>query len=147
MKKYLFALLCGLFLISTAAFADNNGDKILGNYSTVRNGVKSKIKITKLSNGTFRAQVTWVDNLKKEDGTLRTDEKNKDKTKRGVRADQIVLIQSIAYNAKEDCYDKGDVYDPTSGKTYRAKLWLEGKELHVRGYLGPFHDTSIWTKM
>ena len=39
-------------------------------------GVCSKVKVFKHGDG-FRAQVTWVDNLKKEDGTLRTDEKNR----------------------------------------------------------------------
>ena len=51
-------------------------------------GVASKVKIYKHENG-YRAQVTWVDNLKKEDGSIRTDEKNPDKNKRNVRADQM----------------------------------------------------------
>lgn len=146
MKKVLFALLCALLLAAPAAMADGNGDQIVGNYTTLRNGVNSKIKIFKLSNGKYRAQVTWVDNLKKADGSVRTDERNKDKAKRSVRADQIVLIESIAYNEKDNCYEDGRVYDPTNGKTYKAKLWLEGKKLNVRGYLGPFYDTSVWTK-
>ncbi len=145
MKKYLFSLLCCLFLGIATCYAAG-GDDLVGNYTTVRNGVNSKIKIFKLSNGKYRAQVTWVDNLKKADGSIRTDEKNKDKSKRGVRADQIVLIDAIGYNAKDNCWEGGQVYDPTSGKCYRAKLWFEGKKLNVRGYLGPFHDTSIWTK-
>lgn len=146
MKKVLFALLCALFLAVPAAMAEGNADKIVGNYTAVRNGVNSKIKIFKLSNGKYRAQVTWVDNLKKEDGTIRTDVRNKDKAKRSVRVDQIVLIESIDYNAKDDCWEDGRVYDPTSGKTYKAKLWFDGKKLNVRGYLGPFYDTSVWTK-
>lgn len=146
MKKYIFALLCGLFMFATSAMADSAADKIVGNYTTVRNGVNSKVKIFKLSNGTYRAQVTWVDNLKKADGTIRTDEKNKDKSKRGVRADQIVLIESIGYNAKDNCWEGGQVYDPTNGKTYRVKCFFEGNKLNVRGYLGPFHETSVWNK-
>lgn len=134
-------------MVCTPAMAEANGDKIVGNYTTVRNGVNSKIKIFKLSNGKYRAQVTWVDNLKKEDGSIRTDEKNRDPKKRSVRADQIVLVEAIGYNAEEDCYEGGEVYDPTRGKYFRAKMWIKGNKLNVRGYAGPFFDTSVWTRI
>lgn len=32
----------------------------------------------------------------------------------------------------------GDILDPEVGKIYRCKLWIEGNELMVRGYWGPF---------
>lgn len=89
-----------------------------------------------------------MDNLKKEDGTLRTDEKNPDKSKRGVRADQIVLIDKVTYDAKNNVWTNGKIYDPTKGKTYKVKLWFDGdKVLKMRGYIGPLFDTSEWKKI
>ena len=42
----------------------------------------------------------------------------------------------------------GKIYDPTNGKTYKVKLWFDGdKVLKMRGYIGPFFDTSEWKKI
>lgn len=138
-------LVC-LIMASAMAFADGNADKICGTYKVVRNGVTSKVKIFSHAGG-YRAQVMWVDNLKKEDGSIRTDEKNPDKSKRNVRADKIVLINKVTYNEKENKWENGNIYDPTKGKTYKVKLWFESdKVLKMRGYIGPFYDTSEWIK-
>lgn len=147
MKKYIFALLCGLFLTVSSTFAQSEADAVVGNYTTVRNGVNSKIKIFKLSNGKYRAQVTWVDNIKMPDGSIRTDVKNKDAAKRKVRADQIVLIDQVTYNAKDKMWEDGQIYDPTNGKSYKVKLDFKGpKRLRVRGFIGPFSESMYWEK-
>lgn len=144
MKRVMSMLACLVMAVSSMMA---QSDKILGNYSVVRNGVSSKVKVFKHGDG-FRAQVTWVDNLKKEDGTLRTDEKNPDKSKRSVRADQIVLIDKVTYDAKNNVWTNGKIYDPTKGKTYKVKLWFDGdKVLKMRGYIGPLFDTSEWKKI
>ena len=139
MKKVMSLITC-LLMVAVSITAQT--DKIVGNYKVERNGVASKVKIYKHENG-YRAQVTWVDNLKKEDGSIRTDEKNPDKSKRNVRADQIVLIDKVTYDAKDNVWTNGKIYDPTNGKTYKVKLWFDGdKVLKMRGYIGPFFETS-----
>lgn len=144
MKKVMSLITC-LLMVAVSITAQT--DKIVGNYKVERNGVVSKVKIYKHENG-YRAQVTWVDNLKKEDGSIRTDEKNPDKSKRNVRADQIVLIDKVTYDAKDNVWTNGKIYDPTNGKTYKVKLWFDGdKVLKMRGYIGPFFDTSEWKKI
>ena len=144
MKKVMSLITC-LLMVAVSITAQT--DKIVGNYKVERNGVASKVKIYKHENG-YRAQVTWVDNLKKEDGSIRTDEKNPDKNKRNVRADQIVLIDKVTYDAKDNVWTNGKIYDPTNGKTYKVKLWFDGdKVLKMRGYIGPFFDTSEGKKM
>ena len=144
MKKVMSLITC-LLMVAVSITAQT--DKIVGNYKVERNGVASKVKIYKHANG-YRAQVTWVDNLKKEDGSIRTDEKNPDKIKRNVRADQIVLIDTVTYDAKDNVWTNGKIYDPTNGKTYKVKLWFDGdKGLKMRGYIGPFFDTSEWKKI
>jgi uncharacterized protein (DUF2147 family) len=45
-----------------------------------------------------------------------------------------------------DQYANGEILDPENGKVYRCKLWLDGDELKVRGYWGPFFRTQTWKK-
>lgn len=44
----------------------------------------------------------------------------------------------------DDEYSEGTILDPESGKIYRCKLWLEGSDLKVRGFWGPFYRTQTW---
>lgn len=143
MKKFL--LFIAMTMMSLASvFAQ--ADKIVGNYSAERNGVKSKVKIYKYNDG-YRAQVTWVDNLKMEDGSIRTDVKNPDASKRKVRADEIVLINKVTYNAEDKEWGNGKIYDPTSGKVFTVKLYFKDeKTLTVKGSIGPFFQRMYWTK-
>lgn len=144
MKKLMLLLIC---MLMTAMSASAQADKICGTYKVVRNGVTSKVKIFK-NGGGYRAQVIWVDNLKKPDGSIRLDEKNPDKSKRNVRADQIVLIDKVTYDADDKEWENGKIYAPTNGKTYKVKLWFDSdKVLKMRGYIGIFYDTSEWIKI
>lgn len=143
MKKLLMLIVMAMMTI-TSAFAQ--ADKVVGEYKAVRNGVTSKVKIFKY-NGGYRAQVMWVDNLKKADGSIRLDEKNPDKSKRNVRADQIVLIDKVVYNEKDNEWAKGKIYDPTNGKTFTVTLYFkDDKTLTVKGSIGPFFERMYWTK-
>lgn len=148
MKKFLFLLIALFVAVSMPMMAQSNGDKIVGTYSAVRNGVKSKVKVTKTATNTYRAQVTWVDNLKMPDGSIRTDVKNPNKAKRNVRADQIVLIESITY--KDGKWTDGRIYDPTSGKSYKLTItFKDANTLKLRGYIGveALGETMYWTKI
>lgn len=44
----------------------------------------------------------------------------------------------------DDEYSGGTIIDPNNGKIYRCKVWLEGNNLKLRGYLGPFFRTQTW---
>ena len=54
------------------------------------------------------------------------------------------IIRNMAKDGAE--YAGGDVLDPQNGKIYRAKIWLEGKDLKLRGYWGPFYRTQTWQR-
>lgn len=145
MKRIIMMLLC-LVLTAATMCAQSAADKIVGSYKVNRNGVASKVKVFKHDGG-YRAQVTWVDNLKMEDGSIRLDSKNPDKNKRNTRADQIVLVDKVTYTAADKVWENGRIYDPTNGKTYKLRMWFDGdKTLKLRGYVGPFYETMEWTK-
>ena len=140
----LFFLLVAFAMGLVSVFAQS--DKIVGDYKCEHNGVKSKVRIFKHSDG-YRAQVTWVSNLKNEDGTIRTDVKNPDASKSNVRADQIVLIDKVTFDG-EDKWKDGKIYDPTSGKEYTVTLYFkDDKTLTVKGSIGPLFKRMYWTKV
>jgi uncharacterized protein (DUF2147 family) len=41
-------------------------------------------------------------------------------------------------------YSEGTILDPNNGKIYRCKIWREGNNLKLRGYVGPFYRTQTW---
>lgn len=45
-----------------------------------------------------------------------------------------------------DEYKDGNILDPENGKVYRCKAWLEGANLKLRGYWGPFWRTQTWVR-
>lgn len=138
--------MCALLAVAGSLSAQTKADDIVGTYKAAQNGVNSKVEIKKVGNG-YRAQVIWVDNLKKEDGSIRTDEKNPDKAKRSTPANQIVLIDKVTYDGNGEWKD-GQIYDPTRGKSFKVRLsFKDPKTLKVRGSFGPFSETVYWTKI
>ena len=85
--------------------------------------------------------------MKNPDGTLRTDVKNPDESKRKTPSNQIVLVDKVTYNG-EDAWEDGKIYDPTSGKVYRVEMYFEKPNvLTVKGKLGPFFKKVYWNKI
>jgi len=52
------------------------------------------------------------------------------------------IIRNLSNAGQE--HAGGDILDPENGKVYRARIWIEGKDLKVRGYWGPFFRTQTW---
>lgn len=52
------------------------------------------------------------------------------------------IIRGLKADGKE--FVGGEILDPEDGKIYRLKVWLEGPNLKVRGYLGPLFRTQTW---
>jgi uncharacterized protein (DUF2147 family) len=57
----------------------------------------------------------------------------------------LEIIQDMKWAEKE--LTSGSILDPESGKIYQCKIWLEGVDLKVRGYWGPFFRTQTWKKV
>jgi len=47
----------------------------------------------------------------------------------------------------EDEYSEGTVLDPSSGRIYSCKIWLEEGKLKIRGYWGFFFRTQTWHRL
>lgn len=143
MRRMLWAF--ALMFSALTVMAQSAGDKIIGTYRAVQEGNVSKVKIFKNGNG-YRAQIFWLEEPNNADGTPKLDTKNSDKSKRSVRADQIVLIDKVVY--KNGVWTDGQIYDPTSGSTYTVNVkFKDDKTLAVTGSLLFFKQTVYWTKL
>jgi uncharacterized protein (DUF2147 family) len=70
------------------------------------------------------------------------------------RKDKPILGMTVIRNAKQSTDDiptwtGGDITDPNNGKVYKLRLKpLDGgKQLEVRGYIGPFFRNQTWTRV
>jgi len=65
------------------------------------------------------------------------------------RYNKKIIGMEIMLDMKKDGdeYSGGNILDPEVGKIYRCKIWVEGNELKVRGYLGPFYRTQSWLRV
>ncbi len=61
---------------------------------------------------------------------------------------KVVGLEIIRDLVKDgDDYSGGTVLDPEKGEVYKCKIWMEGKDLMVRGYWGVFYRTQTWKKI
>ena len=150
MKRLFMLAVAGVFALSAAvaSASTNGGDRILGVYKAVKDGAVSKVRISKIGDNAYKAQIFWLEKPTHPDGTLRKDIKNPDPAKRETPSSQVVLIESVSYDQKENVWNNGNIYDPTSGKVYRTIVdFTEEKTLRIRGFLGPFSKSLYWYKI
>ena len=150
MKKILLTLT--LFLMGTMALLaqglNDKADNILGNWRATRGGEVSKVKVSRSADGTYMAQVYWVEVDKDKNGNKKLDRKNPDKSLRNTPCDQIVLIQGLKYNAEKKQWDGTEVYDPTKG--IRAKCVVRFEEdgrLRIKGSILGISQSAYWEKL
>lgn len=150
MKKtfFLLMLLCLSTWTLLAQGLNDNADNILGNWRATRNGEVSKVRITRSADGTYSAQVYWVEVDKDKDGNKKLDRKNPDKSLRSTPCDQIVLIRGLKYNADKKQWDGTEVYDPTKGIRAKCVVRFEpdGK-LRIKGSILGISQSAYWDKL
>jgi uncharacterized protein (DUF2147 family) len=69
------------------------------------------------------------------------------------RKDQPVLgmtiVEGVTRDADGSHWEGGTILDPENGKTYRVRLTPkeDGRQLEVRGYIGPFYRNQTWLRV
>jgi uncharacterized protein (DUF2147 family) len=50
--------------------------------------------------------------------------------------------------AGENQFERGIIYDPTTGKSYKGRIVIKGSVMELRGYIGSpvFGKTVIWRR-
>jgi uncharacterized protein (DUF2147 family) len=150
MKRFIIALLCSV-LFAAPSFSqsmNSKGDNIIGEYLSIKDGGKSKIRVTKASDGTYTAQVFWVERALDKDGNKRKDSKNPDKSLRNVTLDNVVIIKTLKYDADDQEWGDTEIYDPSSGKIYDVDIeFKDSKTLKVYGNIWGIGKTVYWEKL
>ena len=149
MKRIIFTLMCVIMAFSSNAQGLNSkGDNIIGEYLSIKDGSKSKIRISKEADGTYTAQVFWVEKALDAKGNKRKDTKNPDAKLRNVDLDKVVLIKGLKYNAKDQEWTDTKIYDPGSGKIYSVDIeFKDAKTLKVYGNIMGIGKTVYWTRL
>ena len=150
MKKIIFTLI-GAIMFAIPTFAQNinkNGDEIIGEYLTDRGGSKSKVRVTKEENGTYTAQLFWVENPLDNKGNKRKDVKNPDKNLRNVDIDKVVVIKGLKFDKSEGEWNGTKIYDPSKGIRVDVEAeFVDAKKLKLFGNIWGIGTTIYWTKI
>ncbi len=95
--------------------------------------------------------VVWLRSPLDEFGCLLRDDRNPDPTLRSRELIGIELLRGLRASEKAaNEWSGGEIYDPTSGRTYRVVARLDALgRLRVRGYLGIrlLGRTAIWHRV
>jgi uncharacterized protein (DUF2147 family) len=149
-----------LFLVlalswSTPGHCANKADDLLGQWYTEDDD--SKVVVTK-ENGKYFGKIIWLKEPvygKDEDDTGKP-KRDKLNSTRKLRKRPILglpVLKGFKFNAKENTWEGGTIYDPEKGKTYKCVIKFEkdakvhkGKKLYVRGYIGipTLGRTTYW---
>ncbi len=123
-----------------------NGQSIVGKWTTIDDNSgkeKSVVEIFEKS-GKYFGKVTKLFRGPDEDPDPVCDECESDDPRYKKKIIGMEIIRDMRKSGDE--YAHGDILDPENGKVYKCKLWVEGSELKVRGYWGPFFRTQSWKK-
>ncbi len=150
MKKILIFMAFALGIVGGAVAQNtlnNRADAIVGTYSGMQGSDRFRAKITKFDDGTYRAQIIWLEHDRDDKGNKILDKKNPDKSLRNIPADRIVLFSGLRYNVKEHRWDGTKIYDPQRG--IRAKMTAEfmaDGRLKIKGSLMGISESVYWTR-
>ena len=127
---------------------NSKADNIIGDYLVDHKGEKSKVKIFKNADGSYTAQVFWVQNRTEKDGSVRKDAKNPDKALRNVDCDKIVIFKGLKYDASSRSWTGTTIYDPVRGINASLKAsFNDSKTLSLKGTKMGFSETVFWTRL
>ena len=147
MKNFFMTAMLGISVFVSAA-AQEDADRIIGTYLATYEGEESKVSIFKEDDGTYTARVIWALNKYDENGNVKTDEKNPDKSKRNTPCDEIVLIERMSYNQKKNSWTDAKIYDPVRGIKANADCsFAPDGRLKVRGSVMGIGVSVYWEKL
>lgn len=140
------SLLLFVALFTSFAPAEIQGpDDITGVWLT--SDKDAHVKVYKTTAGTYAGKLVWMKEPNEEDGSPKLDDENPKESLRDRPLQGLVFLTGFTYDADEKEWVNGKAYDPQSGKTYKAAIWMEDGNLKLRGYWGWFFRTETWTRV
>ncbi len=149
--KRIFLLLITLFCVMPVmaqSTMNDKADNIMGIYIARQGDDNFKAKIVKLTDGTYRGQIIWLENDKDANGNKILDSKNPDKSLRSKPADQAVLFSCLKYDAKKHCWNDTKIYDPQRGlKAHMIAEFTQDGRLKIKGSLLGISEIVYWERV
>ena len=133
-----------LSLSATVAGAQMTPEGLWRNVDDKTGEAKAEIRIAATPAGTLNGRIEKALTESSEPNcTLCTDDR-KDKPKLGME-----IIRGAKKGEADAVWEGGKILDPENGKEYTLRLSPieDGKKLQVRGYIGPFYRTQVWTRI
>ena len=140
MKKLLTATLAGAVAIAALAVPALAADPISGRWVTQeKNAI---VTIGQCGSSVCGKISKFLETPP--DGANQRDVNNPDKSLRSRKLMGLPVLNDLREDG--DLW-RGDIYDPEAGKTYRSVIRRKGaNRLEVKGCVGPFCQTQIWTR-
>ncbi|MCW7752803.1 DUF2147 domain-containing protein [Desulfobotulus sp. H1] len=112
-------------------------------------GKKSVVEVIALPESkSWAAHIVWLDKKQKEPSEKLLDTLNPDPMKR--KNPVMGLTIAWGFKTSEDgTWKDGQVYDPETGKMYKAQARMRGDRLELRGYIGlpAFGRSTSWKRI
>ncbi|MFZ4546465.1 MAG: DUF2147 domain-containing protein [Bacteroidales bacterium] len=146
-------LLVILMAVSTTVSAQAKADKIVGYYLTRDDDTKaekSQVQIYKHTNGKYYGKIVWLKEPNK-DGKPKIDDQNPEAKLKNRPIMNLEILKGFTYNADDDEWSEGTIYNPQGGKTYNCYMnFGSANTLKIRGFIGAswmgLGKTAEWTK-
>lgn len=106
-------------------------------------GEESQVEIRQTDDGSVRGEIIWY--IGHEEDVV-FDRENPDPE---ARDDEILGLAILkGFERAEDKWKKGEIYDPTSGKTYRSAIYrIDDDTLGVQGCVGFICRELEWSRV
>jgi uncharacterized protein (DUF2147 family) len=123
------------------------GQSISGKWKTIDDSSGKEKSIVEIfeKEGKFYGRVVRIFVEKDEDPDPVCDKCPEDDARYKKKIIGMEIIRGLSKSG--DRFEDGDILDPEVGKIYKCRLWLEGKDLKVRGFWGPFYRTQTWKRV
>lgn len=122
------------------------GQNITGKWTTIDDETGKEKSVVEIfeRDGKFFGRITKLFRSSNEDPDPVCDECESSDPRYKKKIIGMEIIRDMKKDGDE--YANGDILDPANGKVYKCRLWVEGSDLKVRGYWGPFFRTQTWRK-
>jgi uncharacterized protein (DUF2147 family) len=131
MTRLLLFLVCSFTLSATTYTADS----LTGTWMSADKDGKIKIYG---SGSKYYGMLIWLkEPIDPETGKPKLDKKNSDKTKRSRPIMNLEIMKDLVWDADDQKWSDGEIYDPKTGNTYSLTCKLKTiDQMELTGYMG-----------
>lgn len=148
--KWFILVAVAAVVLAPTTRATDPADAILGQWVSQEGDARFEFY---KADGKYCGKVVWLKEpvysaKDKEAGKPVRDRENPDESKRNEPLVGLTILKDFKYKGN-NTWGEGSIYNPDNGKTYSARLRLDGEnKLKVRGYIGVslIGGTTTWTR-